>query len=462
MGIADIVEQALEMAEPSEEEKRLVSEASRRALSLSEELFRGTPGFRSVSLEGSAAKDTWIRGRAEIDVFIHFSPDTPRALLEESIVSAGSRVISGLGGESRLRYAEHPYVEGVVGGLIINVVGCYDAERGKWLSPVDRTPHHTRYVNAKLSAEQRGEVRLLKSFMAGVGVYGAEIQVEGFSGYLAELLIISHGGFLTLLEAARGWRPPIYIDIERQLERRAAAVLFPNSPLIVIDPIDAHRNVASAVSATRLSEFILASQMFLREPSLRFFHGYQRPSVGEVRAEGRELLLVAFRVEGYVPPDVLWGEIKRSARGIRRGLEGWGFRVYRHAAYEEDGYVAMIYELESLVLPETTLHIGPPVWLSNAYSFVKKHAESSDTVAGPWVRGERLYALKRRETREAAVALEAGIAAGRLSISRELLEPIRRGRIISGWSGVLEEMSRSEGARSFLRSFLSGRPPFLP
>jgi len=461
MEIADVLKRAIEMAEPSEEERGLVSETARRAMELSRELFRDIPGYRSVSLEGSAAKDTWIKGRAEIDVFIHFSPDTPREKLEEGVVRVGSRVIGEMGGESRLRYADHPYVEGIVGRLTINIVGCYDAEPGRWLSPVDRTPHHTCYVNARLSAEQRREVRLLKSFMMGIGVYGAEIQIEGFSGYLAELLIISHGGFLRLLEAARAWRPPIYIDVEKHLERHVATALFPNSPLIVIDPVDPHRNVASAVSATRLSEFVLASRMFLREPSTRFFHGYAEPSIGEVSPEGRELLLISFRVEGYTPPDILWGEIKRSARGIKRGLEDLGFRVYRHSAYEEDGYIAIIYELESLVLPETTLHVGPPVWLGNAYDFVEKHLGRDDTVAGPWVEDGRLRVLKRREVRDASLALRTRLREGRLSISKKLLEPIKNGRVISGWRDVSEEMNRSEGARSFLRGFLSGRPPFL-
>ena len=31
--------------------------------------------------------------------------------------------------------------------------------------------------------------------MQGIGVYGAEIKVGGFSGYLCELLVMKYGGF---------------------------------------------------------------------------------------------------------------------------------------------------------------------------------------------------------------------------------------------------------------------------
>jgi tRNA nucleotidyltransferase (CCA-adding enzyme) len=37
--------------------------------------------------------------------------------------------------------------------------------------------------------------------MKGTGVYGAEAKVEGFSGYLTELLVINYGSFPKALEA---------------------------------------------------------------------------------------------------------------------------------------------------------------------------------------------------------------------------------------------------------------------
>ena len=42
--------------------------------------------------------------------------------------------------------------------------------------------------------------------MKGVGVYGAEIRVGGFSGYLCELLTLSFGSFTDILKAVSDWK----------------------------------------------------------------------------------------------------------------------------------------------------------------------------------------------------------------------------------------------------------------
>ena len=41
----------------------------------------------------------------------------------------------------------------------------------------------------------KGEVRMLKKFFLQIGVYGAEIAKEGFSGYVSEVLISYFGSF---------------------------------------------------------------------------------------------------------------------------------------------------------------------------------------------------------------------------------------------------------------------------
>ena len=41
----------------------------------------------------------------------------------------------------------------------------------------------------------KGEVRILKKFFHHIGVYGAEIAKEGFSGYVSEVLISYFGSF---------------------------------------------------------------------------------------------------------------------------------------------------------------------------------------------------------------------------------------------------------------------------
>src|SRR5260370_38476791 len=70
-------------------------------------------------LAGSVAKGTHLTG-TEIDVFVAFPPDLPRADLEERGLALGKLLERG----AHL-YAEHPYTRGRYGGLPVQIVPCY-------------------------------------------------------------------------------------------------------------------------------------------------------------------------------------------------------------------------------------------------------------------------------------------------------------------------------------------------
>ena len=101
--------------------------------------------------------------------------------------------------------------------VYVNIVPCYKVKRGEWVSATDRTPFHTDYVKPLLDEQMAEEVRLLKRFMKGVGVYGAEIKIGGFSGYLCELLVLNYGSFTEVLRSAANWKERTIIDYERTL-----------------------------------------------------------------------------------------------------------------------------------------------------------------------------------------------------------------------------------------------------
>ncbi len=169
------------------------------------------------------------------------------------------------------RFAEHPYLEVFVQGYRVDIVPCYDAKPGEWQSATDRTPYHTDYIKKHFTAEMRSEVRLLKRFMQGTGVYGAEIKVGGFSGYLCELLVMKYGSFAQTLEAFAHYNRRLVIDIENYYAGRQheVSLLFPE-PMVIVDPVDKGRNVASAVQPVKLYDFMAASRAFLRNTKQRF------------------------------------------------------------------------------------------------------------------------------------------------------------------------------------------------
>jgi len=461
--LEEVLSRALRLVKPSRREEERLGKVVDEALRLAREEAEGVDGIVDVTLEGSAAKRTWIRGREEADIFIHFEAGVSRERLEECIIQIGSNVIRRMGGRPMLMYAEHPYVEGVVDGVTIDVVACYRVEPPNWISATDRTPYHTRYVLENLRPGQEEEVRLLKGFMLGCGVYGAEIKIRGFSGYLAELLTLSYGSFIKVLEAASSWRPPIILDPAGHYKSREEVLdVFRDSPLIVIDPVDRSRNAAAAVSETKLSEFMLAAKLFLRNPSIRFFtRRRRRIRVAELRrmAEGRSIVYIYFKLGEPRPRDVLWGELRRSEDGVRRALERAGFQVYRSDSWtDEEKTCLMIFELDGVRLPKYMLHRGPPIHIAGSEEFVEKWVGGG---VGPWIQGDRLYVLRRRGEVEAPRILRAEIRSGGVAISKGIQDYVKRARIGGDINSLISISRRSPSLLAFLWRFLRARPDFL-
>ena len=135
--------------------------------------------------------------------------------------------------------------------------------------PLIESPFHTEYINNNLDEEKRKQVRLLKKFLKSVGVYGAEIATNGFSGYVAEILILKYGSFETALQALSnigGEKNVIAIGKADQDILESF-----HGPIIIIDPIDPRRNLGAAISAESIGKLVLAARAFLAKPSLDFF-----------------------------------------------------------------------------------------------------------------------------------------------------------------------------------------------
>ncbi|MEM0205264.1 MAG: CCA tRNA nucleotidyltransferase [Nitrososphaerota archaeon] len=465
--VEEVTAEVLLKIRPSLVESEKLMQLANELLEAVKKISSNYEGIIDARLEGSVAKGTWIRGREEVDIFVQFSKDVDKAKLEKTILEVGNTVIKKFGGKTEVRYAEHPYVEGILNSVRVNIVACYKVEPGMWLSAVDRTPYHTEYIKSKLTGTLVDDVRLMKSFMLGCGVYGAELRAGGFSGYLAEILTINYGSFSNTIKAASNWRPPVYIDIEgHYADKREALEAFGRPSILVIDPVDKKRNVAAAVTDTKLSEFILASKLFFDSPTEKFFYipgcVNKRITMTEVRRilRGRCILGLRLKVQ-QKPPDVLWGEIKHTLKGICRALEHEDFKVFRYDAWYEGNICVMLFELQELNLPTCYIHIGPPTHLDNALEFVKKHSDAQDTVAGPWVSGSRLYVLKSRDKTSVKDIIRMRLARGDISVSAGLMEAVKGAKIYKSGEELAKFASKNTSFRQFLFEFLEARPPFL-
>ena len=443
-----VEEEALRLIRPGPGERRRAEEAVREALLAAREALRRA-GYKGYVLlvEGSYAKDTWLRGELDIDLFALFDPELC-SLFIEGFAERVAPVLAGMGYRVEVRYAQHPYVRFQVKGFWAELVpGCRVRSGSEARTAVDRTPFHTEYVRSRLPGWARDEVRLLKSFMKGVGVYGAEVAVRGFSGYLAELLIVRYRCFRSVLEAAASeWRPPVEIVVEEGL-REALPELrrrYPGSAMYVPDPVDPRRNVAAAVSRRSLAVFILASRLYLEKPCSLFFHAAQPPPPSPVPADWGPRLqgLAAIRVEfrGGVAPDTAWGVLDRLGRALARSLSSMGVPVARRShSYSEEKGVGLVVLEAPAPLPRLEERRGPPAWAPRArvLGFARRH--SSEPL---WVEEDgSLHALAPRR-RGLCGAVSSILGGGQLP--RSLLEHTAGLRLLCGaWAAW--EIARQGG-----------------
>src|SRR3989454_10715362 len=236
--IQTVLDQIVKKVVPSEAERERMSQLAERLKGQVQSILDNATLGGTVSIQGSYARDTWLSGEADLDIFATFPPTMERQEWTEKVLPA---IRKGIPAKTIDRYAEHPYLEFHIDGIRVNVVPCYSVEKGHWKSATDRTPYHTDYMRQHLRPEMRLEARLLKRFMKGIRSYGAEIRVGGFSGMLIETLILHYKSFLDTLVQASNWKPFIFLDLEKPTSNHDSRPRNLGSPLVVIDPVDPNR-----------------------------------------------------------------------------------------------------------------------------------------------------------------------------------------------------------------------------
>ncbi len=318
-----------------------------------------------VRFVGSVAKGTFL-ANPDIDMFIMFPESYPRDEMEKIGIQAGRDLING-----KLMYAEHPYSSGVYEGIEVDMVPCYFHKTTENLmTSVDRTPFHTDYILNHTNEKLRDEMRLMKKFMKGIGTYGAEPDIRGFSGYLCEVITLYHKGFLETIKAASEWK------VGTTLVPEEKGPTF-KEPLVVYDPVDCKRNVASAVHEDTLCKFITACKAYLENPSEKFFFPSKRTPMSEEECDGYlkkgDMHIVSLTFDR---PDViienLHAQVWRTENGIRKKLSEFGFDSLRavHETYSD--YVTIVLLMSNISLSKTMRHPGPPVGKGNVTKFMEK------------------------------------------------------------------------------------------
>ncbi len=431
--LRDVILAAGKQVVPSERQEDELRAASERMLSRVNDAASRFSEVRGVHLGGSFAKGTWLPRDVDLDIFVRIAEGVDDSRFEQVGLAVGEEAMRGFAHGKK--YAQHPYTEAKVDDVRVNVVPCYDVEKGRWRSAADRSLYHVQFVNENMDAKAKHQVRLLKRFMKVTGVYGAEIEKEGFSGYASEVLVFAQGTFEGVLR---------YFE-RLKLEEEGSFSLR--------DPVDPDRELGTAVSRETVARMILASRAFLAAPDIAYFRRIR------TRAN-RALAGRVYAIRFDHPPlseDTLWGELKKSARQLMRRIESEGFAVAKAtAASNDEDKSAILFLPEFEELPPMVERVGPGVDLGDEVKkFISKNRKKVESI---WVAEDgKVHVLQKRRFTTLGALLEELCGSGlpEVGLSRDVALAVRKtGRILTG-SKVKSESGREEWFAAGVESLVS-------
>ena len=353
----------------------------------------------TIELVGSTAKDTYLKDDLDIDFFLKFPLRYPKDEIAKTALNIGKSILSN----TEESYAEHPYIRGYYQEYFVEVVPCYKIESpSQKMSAVDRTPYHTRYVIDNLDEFQKSEVRLFKQFLKGINCYGAESEIEGFSGYLCEILIIKYQNFKKLLSESKKWKEGKKISLKDEDTPDF------NTPLIFIDPVDANRNVASALSSEKFKLFVRAADEYLKNPKITFFFPnkikpWTLKKISE-KIDRQNCKYIGIKIN---KPDIidenLYPQLRKALKSIWESCERADFTINDIRFYIDESKkdIYFIIKTKDEILPDTFTHTGPPKKLKpHTSDFLKKWENDSRVIKKPYEKNGRYFVELKREYTE--------------------------------------------------------------
>jgi len=483
--IHEILTEVLKKITPSEDEQYETRVFIEKVLKVTDEILK--PHRLERTLAGSYMRDTWLPNKKEFDIFIMFPESCPREKLEKLGLEIGKKITKKLRGEYMIAYAEHPYVRAKVctkyvteevkrlirKGKVtkescyeIDIVPCYAVQSAEKIkSAVDRTPFHNKWLYDNMSPALASQVRLLKQFAKGIGVYGSDAKVLGVSGYLCELLTIQYKSFKNFLDHASRWEAgQVFIDLEEHHkdDRASVAKEFKTQPLIVIDPVDPKRNVASSFSPENFVKLVKSSREFLEKPSGQFFFPEKKKSTKGLKKKmeerGTRIIGVSFKKPDVID-DILWPQLRRTSRRLASILKEHEFMVMGKDTFCTEKDCIMLFEMEVWALPKIRKLVGPFVFSkTHSDEFISKYMGTGRI----WVEGSTWVAEIKRKFTQAEEKLRdslkdseknllaKGIAshpAHAIARKFEILEP----------KDILSLAKKNPGFAEFLHSYFTKR-----
>jgi len=110
-----VIARARPLVVPDDAARRKTLRVAEKVVSKVKEAARPHPEVAGVFLGGSFAKDTWLPGDVDIDVFVKIATSVDEQSFEEVGLAVGREALRGY--KPGKKYAQHPYTEAVVDGF---------------------------------------------------------------------------------------------------------------------------------------------------------------------------------------------------------------------------------------------------------------------------------------------------------------------------------------------------------
>ena len=233
--------------------------------------------------------------------------------------------------------------------------------------------------------------------------------------------------------------------------------------MVIYDPVDSLRNVASALRKEQYRRFISAARAFKENPSERFFTFDRTPvDTDELleRIGASSLVFIIIEENKAEVPDTLWGQLRRSVGAIDKQLVLKGFNVIRSTVWsnEETRHV-LAFMLGAINRTETDKHFGPPVDLEkDVDKFLGIYTDNPRVVSGPDIEDERWFVVLYRHHTHVKDTIDELLNDGgaRIGVSRRTaVRILQHHRVIVG-EGI--DPYLNEGFERHLAEFIRGRP----
>lgn len=335
-------------------------------------------------LGGSYAKDTWLSGDYDVDVFVKFSlkaKGTLSDLLEKALSKWSFERIHG----SR----DYFWVRDSVKYELVPVLDIKKSSQSQ--NVTDFSPLHVAWVNSK-GNKFKNDIRLVKKFCKAAHCYGAESYIRGFSGHVVDILTIHYKGFQGLLKAATKWKPKLVVDTKNIYKGKALLMLNKSKiegPLVVVDPVQPDRNAAAALTQENLDRFISAAKVFLKKPSVS---GFVEQDVDFVKLAKRGHLIKVEVKTLDEKEDVAGTKFVRAFEHVRRELSDFSVKD-AGCAWDKKVKGVWWFVLREKELPKMMDWEGPPLKIKPAVEKFKSIYKKT------FVKKGRVWAKIPREER---------------------------------------------------------------